>query len=89
MKRITISTKENAIFIFDDSFTNVFSIWADELKLEINGDDFKSGFTISGYINSNYIGGFSIAFDDCEITVENKKGRQKVQTIEELKNLVK
>lgn len=86
MKRITISTKENAIFIFDENFTNtnVFSIWADELKLEIDGDK----FSISSYINSNYIGGFTIKFDECEITVETKKDRVKVQTIEELKNLV-
>ena len=85
MKRITISTKENAIFIFDENFTNTFSIWADELKLEINCDK----FSISSYINSNYIGGFTIKFDECEITVETKKDRVKVQTIEELKNLVK
>ena len=89
MKRITISTKENAIFIFDENFTNTFSIWADELKLETHGDDFKGAFSISAYINSNYIGGFTIKFDECEITVESKKDRQKVQTIEELKNLVK
>lgn len=85
MKHITISTKENAIFIFDDSFTNTFSIWAEELKLEIHPGKFKDSFSISCYINSSYIGGFSITFDDCEITVESKKGRQEVQTIEELK----
>ena len=89
MKRITISTKENAIFIFDENFTNSFSIWAEELKLETYGDDFKGAFSISAYINSNYIGGFTIKFDDCEITVESKNDRQKVTTIEELKNLVK
>lgn len=88
MKHITISTKENAIFIFDDDFTNTISIWADELKLETYGDDFKGAFSISAYIKSSYIGGFTIKFDDCEITVESKKDRQKVQTIEELKNLV-
>lgn len=85
MKHITISTKENAIFIFDENFINKFSIWADELEFEIDGNV----FSISAFINSNYIGGFTIKFDDCEITVESKKDRQKVQTIEELKNLVK
>lgn len=85
MKHITISTKENAIFIFDDNFINKFSIWADEIELKIQGNE----FSISAFINSNYIGGVTNQFDDCEITVESKKDRQKVQTIEELKNLVK
>lgn len=85
MKHITISTKENAIFIFDDNFINKFSIWADELEVEIQGNS----CSISAFINSNYIGGVTNKFDDCEITVESKKDRQKVQTIEELKNLVK
>lgn len=85
MKHITISTKENAIFIFDDNFINTSSIWGDELNFEIN----SKVFSISVYINSNYIGGVTNKFDDCEIIVESKKDRQKVQTIEELKNLVK
>lgn len=85
MKHITISTKENAIFIFDDNFINKFSIWADEIELKIQGKE----FSISAFINSNYIGGVTNQFDNCEITVESKKDRQKVQTIEELKNLVK
>lgn len=85
MKHITISTKENAIFIFDDNFINKFSIWADEIELKTQGNE----FSISAFINSNYIGGVTNQFDDCEITVESKKDRQKVQTIEELKNLVK
>lgn len=85
MKHITISTKENAIFIFDDNFINKFSIWADEIEVKIQGNE----FSISAFINSNYIGGVTNKFDDCEITVESKKDRQKVQTIEKLKNLVK
>ena len=85
MKHITISTKENAIFIFDDNFINKFSIWADEIEVKIQGNE----FTISAFINSNYIGGVTNQFDECEITVESKKDRQTVQTIEELKNLVK
>lgn len=85
MKYITISTKENAIFIFDNNFINKFSIWADELEVKIQGNE----FSISAFINSNYIGGVTNKFDDCEITVESKKDRQTVQTIEELKNLVK
>lgn len=85
MKYITISTKENAIFIFDDNFINKFSIWADEIEVEIQGNE----FSVSAFINSNYIGGVTNKFDDCEITVESKKDRQKVQTIEDLKNLVK
>lgn len=85
MKNITISTKENAIFIFDDNFINKFSIWADEIEVKIQGNE----FSISAFINSNYIGGVTNKFDDCEITVESKKDRQKIQTIEELKNLVK
>lgn len=85
MKYITISTKENAIFIFDDNFINTFSIWGDELNFEIN----SKVFSISVYINSKYIGGVTNKFDECEIIVESKKDRQKVQTIEELKNLVK
>ena len=85
MKHITISTKENAIFIFDDNFINKFSIWADEIEVKIQGND----FSISVYINSNYIGGVTNKFDECEITVESKKDRQTAQTIEELKNLVK
>ena len=85
MKYITISTKENAIFIFDDNFINKFSIWGDELNFEIN----SKVFSISVYINSNYIGSVTNKFDECEIIVESKKDRQKVQTIEELKNLVK
>ena len=89
MKTIVISTKENAVFIFDDFFTNKFSIWADEIELETYGKGFKGLFSISAYINSNYIGGFSNRFEECEIIVESKNNRQKVQTIEELKNLVK
>ena len=85
MKHITISTKENAIFIFDDNFINKFSIWADEIEVKIQDNE----FSISAFINSNYIGGVTNKFDDCEITVESKKDRQKVQTIEDLKNLVK
>lgn len=85
MKHITISTKENAIFIFDDNFINKFSIWADKIEVKIQGNE----FSISAFINSNYIGGVTNKFDDCEITVESKKDRQKVQTIEELKSLVK
>ena len=85
MKHITISTKENAIFIFDDNFISKFSIWADEIEVKIQ----DNGFTISAFINSNYIGGVTNQFDECEITVESKKDRQTVQTIEELKNLVK
>ena len=85
MKHITISTKENAIFIFDDNFINKFSIWSDELEVKIQGNE----FSISAFINSNYIGGVTNKFDECEIIVESKKDRQKVQTIEELKNLVK
>lgn len=85
MKHITISTKENAIFIFDDNFINKFSIWADEIEVKIQGNE----FSISAFINSNYIGGVTNKFDECEITVESKKDRQKVQTIEDLKNLVK
>lgn len=85
MKHITISTKENAIFIFDDSFINKFSIWADELEVKIQGNE----FSVEAFINSNYIGSVINKFDDCEITVESKKDRQTVQTIEELKNLVK
>lgn len=85
MKHITISTKENAIFIFDDNFINKSSIWADEIEVKIQGNE----FSVSAFINSNYIGGVTNKFDDCEITVESKKDRQKVQTIEELKNLVK
>ena len=85
MKYITISTKENAIFIFDDNFINKFSIWADEIEVKIQGNE----FSISAFTNSNYIGGVTNKFDECEITVESKKDRQKVQTIEELKNLVK
>lgn len=85
MKHITISTKENAIFIFDNNFINKFSIWADELEVKIQGNE----FSISAFINSNYIGGVTNKFDECEITLESKKDRQKVQTIEELKNLVK
>ena len=85
MKHITISTKENVIFIFDDNFINMSSIWGDELNFEIN----SKVFSISVYINSNYIGSVTNKFDECEIIVESKKDRQKVQTIEELKNLVK
>lgn len=85
MKHITISTKENAIFIFDNNFINKFSIWADEIEVKIQGNE----FSISAFINSNYIGGVTNKFDECEITVESKKDRQKVQTIEQLKNLVK
>ena len=85
MKHITISTKENAIFIFDDNFINKFSIWADEIEVKIQGNE----FSISAFINSNYIGSVTNKFDECEIIVESKKDRQKVQTIEELKNLVK
>lgn len=85
MKHITISTKENAIFIFDDNFINKFSIWADEIEVKIQGNE----FSISAFINSNYIGGVTNKFEECEIIVESKKDRQKVQTIEELKNLVK
>ena len=85
MKHITISTKENAIFIFDDNFINKFSIWADEIEVKIQGNE----FSISAFINNNYIGGVTNKFDECEITVESKKDRQKVQTIEDLKNLVK
>lgn len=85
MKYITISTKENAIFIFDDNFINKFSIWADEIEVKIQGNE----FSVSAFINSNYIGGVTNKFDECEITVESKKDRQKVQTIEHLKNLVK
>lgn len=85
MKHITISTKENAIFIFDDNFINKFSIWADELEVKIQGNE----FSVEAFINSNYIGSVINKFDDCEITVESKKDRQTVQTIEELKNLVK
>lgn len=85
MKHITISTKENAIFIFDDNFINKFSIWADAIEVKIQDNE----FSISAFINSNYIGGVTNKFDECEIIVESKKDRQKVQTIEELKNLVK
>ena len=85
MKHITISTKENAIFIFDDNFINKVSIWADEIEVKIQGNE----FSVSAFINSNYIGGVTNKFDECEITVESKKDRQKVQTIEHLKNLVK
>lgn len=86
MKTIIISTKEKAVFVFDDFFTNSFSIWADELELKTYGEGVKGSFSISAYINSSYIGGFSNRFGECEIIVESKKDRQKVQTIEELKN---
>lgn len=89
MKHIIISTKENAIFIFDDNYINKFSIWADEIELKTYGKGVKGSFSISAFINSSYIGGVTNKFDDCEITVESKKDRQKVQTIEDLKNLVK
>lgn len=89
MKTIIISTKENAVFVFEDFFTNSFSIWADEIELKTYGKGVKGSFSISAYINSNYIGGFSNRFEECEIIVESENNRQKVQTIEELKNLVK
>ena len=89
MKHIIISTKENAIFIFDDNFINKVSIWADEIELKTYGKGVKGSFSISAFINSSYIGGVTNKFDDCEIIVESKKDRQKVQTIEDLKNIVK
>lgn len=89
MKTIIISTKENAVFVFEDISTNSFSIWAGEIKLKTYGNGVKGSFSISAYIHSNYIGGVSNRFEECEIIVESENNRQKVQTIEELENLVK
>lgn len=89
MKTIVISTKENAIFVFDDFVKNSFSIWAGELEVKTYGKGVKGSVSISAYINSNYIGSVSNSFEECEIIVESKNNRQKVQTIEELENLVK
>ena len=89
MKTIVISTKENAVFIFDDNFINKFSIWADEIELKTDGKGVKGSFSISAFINRSYIGGVTNKFEECKIIVESKNNRQKVQTIEELKNLVK